>query len=754
MVKLKIGAVNKSLNSHNYRATNSTTCDFSFVQPTLCRLTYPHGRVKGSMRSFVRLSPLPFPTFGDLRLKSEAFWVPIDDVFPNFGLLMSEKRCYDTRAGMTKVVKSLPFTNNAQLQYALNRFSSSDIYTMAVNASIHASPLGLDADKATNLNDVKAIDYNMYKDMVYNVGKETGVYTFSGNPAYSATLVSLMKAVDNGELTDDKAISLYAASSTQQNFLKKKDSYDYIVVVNSGDASSVTSASATGYVYNPQARAMRKIFLGLGYNPSIDDGTTVSILPLLAYYKAYYDRFVPFREKPWTETWAYRLITDIQTSPSSYESLLNFKDDYIVGTAPSDNADYPSFFFTKFLYYELSNCFSTQDVNFISLHTQNVTDGAYDLQADRTVPTTSPSSKVSLTNGYNNTRILPDGSVETISGGLVPQGSTGLNAVSLALIQKMYGYLNRDSILGNRIDTWLKSHLNSETYNEYFRRIHAVSESDIRITIGDIDSTSNTYDENSEGATTGAVLGAYGGKGVGSGELKFNLGGSTYGYAIILTYVMPMTSYFQGTDAQLFALNKWQIPQKEFDALGYEVSPASILWTDDGISLRGDNKVANTVDRKILTNSDGFGYVPRYSGFKYAKNTVNGDFSRRSTKTGMDCFYLDREIAHREIPDTVDVNSNSIVVQSSTIPTAGDVWRYVQKYDFLTNYNRIFYNSGNYGITNLTSTAAQQPLSATDDNLFCHIVFDWTENTPLRPLSVSFETDVNKSDEKITVSPS
>lgn len=765
MVKLKIGEIGKQKYSHSYRQTNSTTFDFGTVQPLLCRLTYPKGSIKGELRQFARCSAMPLPTFGDIRLNTDAVHIPIEDIFPNFAAFMSQKpiRAYASAAStaMTNVVPTtLPYTTNAQLYYFLTANAESDTFTVSLSAgSASVSSVKVQSASVSSVKVQSAEDW-LNSARPSNALDPSDCVDFDESRGYrinQAYTPIWSKAVANA--MGDKAVANAmgdASSSAMADFVKKYNayseslqktignksweevynSYDYVAISNYTPGTS-TTFTATCYRLWQTGKTARKVLLGLGYNPSLDDGTEVCVLPLLAFYKAYYDRFVPFREMPFVSTSAYQLIDFFRENVGYINSnRLNYTQS--TGNTSTSKSVLCNSLFSDLLR-SFREVYSTQDVDFVSLHTSTI----------------SP-----ITSGVETSpTVLPDGSVvgdSSVNGAITLTNGKTINAVTLSLMQKMYGYFNRDSILGNRIDAWMQNHLDSATYQEYFKRTRPLASTSISLNVSDIDSTANTVDASE---SQGTVLGAYGGKGTMGGDLTFRCNSDTYGYFIVFAWLNPITGYWQGTDSQLFALSKYEIPQKEFDALGYEATPKAMIFTDNGIGWRAVS-TDYTVDK-----TKGFGFVPRYSGFKYAKNTVNGDFSLRSTNGNLAPFYADRTIESRGFI-TVESNmadtSNGYIPTVNTIPNASDEWRYVQKQDWMGNYNRIFYNSSRVNdIWANTLHYANNPnfiddgyLPPMDDNVFCHCVFDYTENTPLRPLSLSYYTDTTTGDGETTVTPS
>ena len=777
MTKVRISKTSGKLYSHAYRFTNSTTANFSFVQPLCCRFVYPKGSIKGSLKQFMRLSAMPRPTFGDITMNNVCSFVPIEDVYPAFSSLMSELP-YTTAAGGSVVPKSMPFITPAVINKILTtsdtKFHSCD--ATIYNLSAGTNPAVPQQSKAsefasTSVENFECVDimpYSEYKDKFYSAYIADQMPSIvSGNDTicvFDAFMSKLFKAVEASKLTDDEAERAYlfhfydidksnisrASNVVDVNaFMKFKDSYDYFVV-NYTDANNHT---LTCYRFTDLGKQLRKIFLGLGYTYSRDDTTHLNVLPLLACYKAFYDRFIPARDIPFTATAAFGLISFIEQSPSTIDVDFNLN---LADVGSNSLAAH----FTKFVVNCLANMYSTQDVNFYSLHMRSL-DNGFAASYPKLIP------------DYGLTPIFTDADTndkkphffDEQGSGFYSDSGVGVTALSIRLLQKMYGYLGRNSLIGNRIEQWAKLHLDSDVYNNLFKRTSVISSNSFHVQIGDIDATAGTRSEttaNGETVVNGNVLGDYAGKGIGSGELTFKASFDTYGYFIVLSWIDPQTSMYQGTDAQLCALTKYEVPQSEFDALGYELTPRSCVWTDNDISLQGDKQASSAISDVTIDNNTSFGYVPRYSGFKYAKNIVNGDFSLNSLQNSMESYYLDRKLSSRQMNvkyNKLSPEKSAIFVTNAFIPQASEQWRYTQRYDWLSNYNRIFVNSSAFkyypflsGVvtpSNLLSDY-QWPM---DDNFYLHCVFDITENTPLKPLSQSYDTQVKGNDGSTVVNP-
>lgn len=771
MTKVKVSSLHDKKYSHAYRFTNSTTSDFGFPQPLCCRLMYPKGSIKGSLKQFIRLSAMPRPTFGDVVLHNISCVVPIEDVFPAFVSLMKEQP-YTNATGTRYIPRSMPSTSNANLWASLYQ---NNIVSTA-NSYVFKVPVSRSKDNALRFDIMSFGEYlslfktaylnKQYSDIKIIINNETG----DSLNVYNSYCEYIINALQNGVIDETTAERLYLndayqasnldfvnsskARSTYDDLQSQEASFDYQVVSNTGDPST---SYVMGFRLTSIGKALRKIYLGLGYNPSRDDATHVNILPLLAYYKAWYDRFVPYRDVPFTSSIGYTLIRYIEENPNTVYFSYN------ASAAPSTS----SYIFTHFICDGLCNTYATQDINFLSLHMRTLAN-SNSIQTSAAINDEQFFGSPSLLSQPNPD--LPEAgssSVDEIkfptstqTTGLeikMPNASSPITGLTVKLLQRMYSYVGRDSLIGNRIELWAKSHLDSEVYNNVFRKVSISSSNQVHIQIGDIDATAGTRTYSDDNIAHGNVLGDYAGKGIGTGELTFNAKCGTYAYFIVLSWVDVNTSVYQGTDAQLFALTKYEIPQAEFDALGYEITPRSVVWSDNDLSIKDDVNQHGKMPKTIDSDS-GFGYVPRYSGFKYAKNIVNGDMSLRSLRNSMNCYYADREILSRSLSFVssggTSSETRSVRVVVNDVPQASTAWRYVERYPWLSSYDRMFVNSAGM-VLPFDKVNPYNPYTQKvhDDNFYIHCVFDITENTPLRPLSESFDTQILKSDESITVAP-
>lgn len=92
--KIKIGRSTKRSFFDMSHDVN-TTCDFGFCQPTLMQDLIPNTRFDLSTRGFVRLSPMPVPTFGRMKVKQITRCIDLKDVFTDFKHFIAKRKIFN-----------------------------------------------------------------------------------------------------------------------------------------------------------------------------------------------------------------------------------------------------------------------------------------------------------------------------------------------------------------------------------------------------------------------------------------------------------------------------------------------------------------------------------------------------------------------------------------------------------------------------------------------------------------------------------
>lgn len=668
--------------THNLSFDNNTTMDFGFLQPLLSQYMLPNSTIKVVSKQLVRLAPMPTPSFARMYLQNFARFVKMTDVVPYFESLLSGIS-FTTSSGSTVKPVRMPVSTNSFLLWFLLTMSRCTVYERYVlNPNNPPLEYGWRPVKFVNNVNLKWVRNLLLKRFSFDS---------------SLILERIPTLVD----TDDFVISPLQADYILQS--------DYV-----GDGRD--GKYMLCFEYSSDAKHIRKQLIGLGYSLNGEDNKPVSIAPLLAYYKAYYDYFGLTRDIQFEQTTCFRIISLIWDYYTSFYQLDK--------TVTSVNLSV----FISFLT-ELSSLYYTDASSYIAAHRSKPMNGAKFPAVNTALYSLVDyaSSDNETTRNYikNNRFGVPSN----------PADPPSFTWLSIDLLRRLSRFVSKDSVIGKRLSDWVKVHYGSDVSFDLFKDSFNISEWRTPIDIDDVFSTSETA--NIGNKDKGDYLGAYAGKGIGFGKGGFTFKAPTHGFVFVMSCVVPITNIFQGNDPTLYAIDNDTIPHPEFDALGYEFTPKGVFLSDN--FLLGENNDLN------LTNG-GFGFVPRYTGFKVKKNIVNGDMCCGYYKRDLLPYFNDRLILSHSasltpITDSAGVETGNykFSIASNNVPSASTSWQQLCKYGFLTNYNRLFYNSKADFVDDFYFKS--RPLEyGLNDNFITQTVFDVRVTNWLKPVQNSYDT--------------
>lgn len=699
MLSFNIG-VNRKKYSHNKSFHIDTTADFGSFQPILCDYLSPGDTA--AMRSFrqlVRNAVMPSPTFGDIKCINKFTFVPVSDVFPAFEALLSRQSIKtDIREYIPTSVPTISSTDFV-LMLMRKQTSSCVIYdAVSKGETPKPGPTPLIPTSGpynlltlSNFSDI----FSLYKSLIES---NLGV-----NSLTSAALL--------------KSIQFDAAPLSP-------DSCDFRLS-NVDALSAATGARFLGVRLNAIGRRIYNILHGLGYSLDPLNNNKVSLLPLLAYYKAWFDSYFPTREVNFQSTSCYKIIQLINSHGISY-------------VFDSSNAPFPELrdLLFKFFDEELAYCYYTYPDDFVSAHMSkplsNVLPTSSDTVSDGIIPSV-PTAPSRLRNNTIGTLV-----------------SDTADYSSLRMLVRATKFLSKNSLIGARIHEYIKTHYGQDVYNSVFAMSSNVANFITDIKLDDIYSTSDTLS-----STSGQPLGSRGGIGSGYSDDSFTYKASTFGFLIGMTAIYPDSYFCQGDDCSLYMTSRFAFPSADFDALGYELTPLACIYDNHG------RVYGNSSDkRREIGNNASFGYIPRYSGLKTKRNLLNGDMARLSTADSFRGYYLDRLIFEQtdSFEPVTDGAANGKLtykmrLKKGDVPLAGVAWKQLLRYPQLGYFDRIFLNANgqlspdkiytdSFGHTHVD---ASQPH---DNNFTIQCNCNYFVTNALKPLSNSFDTfdeDVDNS---------
>lgn len=695
--KVSIGVSSKKY-SKNMSFDNNTTFSFGAIQPLFCQLLMAKASISVDARQLVRLAPLPVPTFARMKLVNKYCFVPISDVYPAFENLMSGIPYTPDSVGndvslSSYVPTSLPFISNRVLL---------------------AMVIGCGCDVSF------WVKQSGSPDSANNYGSSPLVGT---SPKYQSCVRAFSYRLHNNVTSAVPYSIVFNSIDGGQSDFVTPEGADYLMEVDETDNSTFGVSFIACIRFSQRAKRLRTILLGLGYNLDFANDDKVNMLPLLAFYKAHYNNFELNRSSQWSTTYAYQLITLI-----SQNGFTNFIDLFDGANYDSSQLQMRKRFvgiFHSFIFYELSQCWFSYNDDYFSANRLSLTN---DVQPFN-VPFVNADGSLGKTFFNNSTTQDPN---ESTLGKAVNQTSKlpfvggDLSLIAFQVCQRLTRYVAKDSVIGRKMSDWVRTKFGSDVANSLYKDVFNVSQSVLPIQVDDI---FNTADTAVSGSGDGEVLGAYGGKGIAFDKSKVSFTAPYYGFFICLSAIVPDSRYFQGCDSSLYGIDKYTLPTTDWDALGYEVTPLGAVFGDN-------NLCSDELLKKYPRTSKGFGFMPRFSGYKVKKDIINGDMSRRSTMDDLSPYYLDRIITNQNCDVQLNEAKNYIV----NFTTGSDIrdpqiLRYACRYPYLGNFNRIFYNSGKivHGVS-----ADNEPLL--DDNFIVQSVFDMRVSDGLKPISISYDT--------------
>lgn len=709
--KIKLGISNKRSKS-NWSFDSQTTANIGFVQPTMARLLPPDSNINIKQRTLVRMSPLVNPTFGRLSQRDYFTFVKMSDVYHPWPEFLSGKS-YTASDGETYIPTDLPRFLLSDIVVSLllrNSYMSIAIGTdpniVIAGSNYVGNEEGFDDDvwprylaAMNNILLFKERDFSILypNGTSYFPADELKCFDpFSGSAFVSDTVhgVAFAQSLVGRSKQVSKGVELVTFENCDFSYYISPDDLPEVTFpsfhyTNHKGQEVVYQPGTDGLYINfrlkPMAKNIRKIFLGLGLSFNPFDTILYNPLKLLAFYKSWFDSFVPQRNIQFTDTTCYQIIQKLEKVLPS-DDVTNLMYNWIVEGQFRDG----------FYFYTQPDYFSA------SLY--NLGDNSLDV-----------GQKISIVSPVIGN--LEDYDVNNVSSSQQTASTEEndiIRGLTLQMMLKLLRFTNKNNVIGRSIRDYLRVHYNIQDADVLARITNKINSNRVDIQFDDVMNLSES---------DSAFLGEYAGKGLGYKEAERTyFETKDFGFIFCMSVVVPESGYYQGSLREDTLYNKFDFFAEEFDALGYEV-------------IRRGEIMNECVSNRALTNetfdtSQGFGFIPRYSYMKVAKNIVNGDLSLHSTKNGLEGYYLDKRFASykEESSSQVDLAMAEVIRHDiedpDYLPTVvSDSIRKIDPTDSIGNYNRIF----QYRDIDL-------------DHFVIQKVFDVEITAPWKSLSESFDT--------------
>lgn len=736
---ITIDSANRQKSKFGLAHDVNTTASIGDTQPLACRLLVPKSKTTLSMRHLIRLAPMVVPTYGRLKAKCWSHFVGFSDLLPRSApsLLTKAPIAVATATGLPQVSAELP-------HMPLCDVASMCLVGASFTVYFHDPIMSESPD--SQYTHWRSYDYDStvqsvvdFKDWVNSQGL-LSYGSSAGFPGYNGGLIDL--GLLGSQFGSGSLVPLNSSGSGTVGSVVYRLFYPSNTVSETASWEPVSLASADyvfrrSFVYNGTTyevaiacrlsafgKRIRKILIGLGYQINFSVSDDVNVLPIFAYYKAYWDSFGLTLYDNWES--------------SAANSLLTAWDAHVYGTLVWSNN-----FFRRFVY-DLGTTFVTEQQDYISAHqaTDTVapgssTDPDYDRGFVNNIVLNTPNSGASPADQTNMS--VPQSAVAGATGH-VYINRVQHTEVDAELLKVLYKWTNRQTVAGKRI----KELLEAGGYGDYVKNCKSnfIGYEELEIDVTDVNATAD-----SSNAVTGhnSVVGEYVGKGVGvtNGQPKtLTYENDEFGYWVTLFAICPESGYCQGLDPILLDYDVDHLYNSDFDGKGMELEPKSIVLgsADWNSNFYGSQFSAS------------FGMVPRHSKYKVEHNKLNGDFSLRSVRSSYQPYTLDKVLSFgdRECKQSGNPSDHDYFVVSgspvSALPIAGNSWRYLNRYHWLSNFERIFTEFSNNSqlferyvqyMSNLTNFELYYQLY---DHFVCMNIMDMVTYAPMLPIADSYGT--------------
>lgn len=756
-----------------------TTNIGEFLPTGIFELT-PHTHVHGSLKSGARLAPMVNPTFGKCSVYDYVVNFKLNDIYPFYNDMISQTPIVGND-GAPFVPAQVPVTYSNILYCLLLTYSEFSIYVKLTNGQLvplnrhfiyYLNQNGLSYDDIANFLFYTIHDHMPTKTFD-QVGKRfrewqtvpnvktaftTLVDAYGCPPSTDYNNSALPYSVDGYDSKSSVNIEnadyslfvsdIYVGNSAQyltneasfkaQSLKSLMDGDDWKTMTNVLYGYQFTGAMVAGFYVtmnlNYYGKRLRKVLNGLGYQPNIT-ADCVSLLPLIGYYKFWFETCNPKRNITYNDTICSKYFTYLgRNSAEPYcipytDSLLSLANDGIS--------------FSAFLRSLVDINFATKH-NFVTL-CRDVSDSTPNPFGFSQSP--EPSSLGELNpneirgahaqhNHYQGLQPSAQYNAHGEDKGFVTADGTTLTSEGLNLLQRFTQYINSKRFVPQSVKDFMMSKFGVNIPNESY----IVSVQNSELYFDDVFQTSTT----SEG-----YLGEYAGRSQGSGNKDFDFKTDEASYLMIISVVIPRTQFVQGQNSLITRCQPLDFYNADFDGLTMQQIPdASVFSTPEVVD--SSQYVQQTPEGVSMEQSATFGVLPIYETYKLSPcGVLTGDLNLRSSRNTYAGFTLDSLIYTGDATLVQEVPNDAVQGKPTyrykyeydsvnRLPAnmfCSQAWRFVSPDNGRSNLQRIFVTA-NYTSNGFFGESKKM----LDDTIVLHHIFNFTLNAYMLPSSHSYQT--------------
>lgn len=720
---------------------SSTTINIGEIIPTSILELTPKSSVEAHIGSAARLAPMVNPTFGKCNIYDYVFNCKLSRIYPFYNNILSSQPVVGND-GSNFIPTAVPSTSLSNLLLNVLLYSSfsvslvgtmvgpdmtyseavvplsltsfAQIYGASANLGTTGFELGMPFTLARSFKLASPNVPSSVFSSIFPTRIQTGLY-FS--PAYGCA--SPDPTPSNSPISEiNPENSDFAYYFDKLYAVQSNGSYVEVNPMTSGVSDYVSKYYGPGYSFtaskflvafnlNYQGKLINKILTGLGYRPSLSS-KPVSVLPILAYYKCWFDLFNPKRNVTWEQSLVYRYFDYIsRTVP---EPLCTVQSDISNWVDSVRELSFP------FVLYNLLGCYYSTPHNYVTLPRD-----VNDVNANIRFNTLEDAS----IDGVNDSVIYVNGDATGNGRVVIDNPDSGVSSTDITMVQRFAQFINSKRFVPQSIKDYLMNKFGIDVPSDTY--LVGVNRSDL------------SFDDVFQTATTSeGYLGEYAGRSVGSGSKNMRVNTDEYSYLIVLSCVVPRTQYVQGVNPLLNHVSTLDFYREDFDGVTMQNVPVSEIFNPC--------EVANlSVYNQTNFSEQSFGVNPIYTDYKVAPcGILGGDLSLRSTRNSFVGFTLDSLIGQDDISYNViqtEAGASDFYQVVNTIPvytgpkiTPSQAWRFISPVNGRSNLQRIFVNG-----------TVEEPVNYSgkfmfDDTIVLHHVFDFKIHSYMLPISHSYQT--------------
>lgn len=344
-------------------------------------------------------------------------------------------------------------------------------------------------------------------------------------------------------------------------------------------------------------------------NAAAGSGVQISALPFAAYYKIWYDYYRDQNLQDEEEV----ILTDGSQSVAQSDKLFQLRKrawehDYFTSALPWAQKGESVTIPMAFAEYNVPVRVDEQ-----AIPTSHNT--WLDQTSTPIVGSLSTDVNGTYVSGVNYGVYNPDGSLIVDPDDF--EGTTTINDLRTAMALQKWLELNARA--GTRYTELLKAHFNVESSDQRLQRPEYIGGFKNSMSISEVLQTSETSAETPQGNMAGHGIGLMGGK-----MISYRI--EEHGYIMGILSVRPRTAYFQGVPRHFMKTqDRYQYYWPMFAFLGEQEIKNAELYL-----LNGDEDY----------NQATFGYIPRYTEYRYNPSRVSGEMT-----SSLDFWHMARKFA-------------------------------------------------------------------------------------------------------------